>query len=525
MADYEFDFSLDDIINEVKGMGSAEERPSYREPVAAPRRSESIRTPEPRRSESVREPQPVRHRAEPGPRSERSAPRTERFDTPAAKAEKPARKAKSEPKVKSRPAPRFREKPEREPVDYASRLRHLKAVPVAAFALMLVWALVNVHPGAVMPSPVVETPAAVVQTPAPQTEELSSPGTEGGSDIAQPEATPEVQKPVYTIAEGSVIVPRANPANFGSVNVANAAELAPVIEQARQSGLIGPDEKMVFDPTLEFNSASYYKDIMYYLDDTILAICWKQIVDGNTVTCMEVKVADASQFRRKITGDSYGSPTDYLSNLSKSTNAVVAMNADFYQFRDYGVMVYDGEVYKCTDKPYMSLNGVDYRWYNCLDNLFITKNGDFIFRYAGEQYSWDELQQYVNDNEVSFSISFGPILVDNYEVMDHYTGWYPVGETEQGYSRAGIGQVDERHYLYMSLNHSDEKAARWTMLEFGQFFQSRGVRCAYALDGGQTSEIIFNNEIYNHIDKSSERWVSDMIYFGTAIPEEVWNNG
>ena len=37
--------------------------------------------------------------------------------------------------------------------------------------------------------------------------------------------------------------------------------------------------------------------------------------------------------------------------------------------------------------------------------------------------------------------------------------------------------------------------------------------------------LVFNGEIYNHIDKSSERWVSDMVYFGTAIPEEVWNNG
>ena len=42
---------------------------------------------------------------------------------------------------------------------------------------------------------------------------------------------------------------------------------------------------------------------------------------------------------------------------------------------------------------------------------------------------------------------------------------------------------------------------------------------------GQTSEIIFNHEIYNYIDRNSERWVSDMIWFGTALPEEVWKNG
>ena len=100
-----------------------------------------------------------------------------------------------------------------------------------------------------------------------------------------------------------------------------------------------------------------------------------------------------------------------------------------------------------------------------------------------------------------------------------------MAEVNNGYSRAGLGQLDERHYLYMSLNHSNEKEARWTMMDFAEFFQSRGVRCAYAFDGGQTSEIIFNHEIYNYIDRNSERWVSDMIWFGTALPEEVWKNG
>ena len=139
--------------------------------------------------------------------------------------------------------------------------------------------------------------------------------------------------------------------------------------------------------------------------------------------------------------------------------------------------------------------------------------------------NYDELQQFIDDNDIAFSLSFGPILVDNYETKYHYDGWYPVAEVNNGYSRAGIGQLDERHYLYMSLNHSSEKEARWTMMEFAEFFQSRGVRCAYAFDGGQTSEIIFNHEIYNYIDRNSERWVSDMIWFGTALPEEVWKNG
>ena len=420
-----------------------------------------------------------------------------------------------------------KEKPvvEREQTERKKASGKMLLVSICAYSVLLLWGVFNLHPGASLPKP---TPAPVVPTPVVTETPVETPDSQPADQTQQEEVVPvptEPPKPHYTIAEGSVIAPKANPDNFGSVPVANAAEIDAVIQQARDSGLLKEDEKMVFDSSLAFNTGSYYQDIKYYYDETTLAIAWKQIVDGNTVTCMEVKVADASQFRRKITGDTYGSPVDYLSNLNKSTNAVVSMNADFYQFRDYDVMVYDGVLYKCTDKRYLVHNGIDYKWYNCLDNCFITRDGDMIFTYFGEEFTWEGMQQFITDNNISFSLSFGPILVDNYEVQTHYADWYPVGEVDQGYSRAGFGQVDERHYLYMSLNHSDEKSARWTMLEFGQFFQSRGVEKAYAFDGGQTSEIIFNGEIYNHIDKSSERWVSDMVYFGTAIPEEVWNNG
>lgn len=45
---------------------------------------------------------------------------------------------------------------------------------------------------------------------------------------------------------------------------------------------------------------------------------------------------------------------------------------------------------------------------------------------------------------------------------------------------------------------------------------------AYCLDGGQTSEILFLGEPFNHIDNvngGGERAVSDIIYFASAIPE------
>ena len=123
----------------------------------------------------------------------------------------------------------------------------------------------------------------------------------------------------------------------------------------------------------------------------------------------------------------------------------------------------------------------------------------------------------MQDNDVLFSIAFGPILVQNGEAL--WCDSYPVGEINSGYSRAGIGQVDTLHYLYMVLSHSPEKEARWTVNTFAQHFAEKGVITAFCLDGGQTGEVVFRGEAYNHIDFGAERLVSDIIYFASALPE------
>ena len=47
-----------------------------------------------------------------------------------------------------------------------------------------------------------------------------------------------------------------------------------------------------------------------------------------------------------------------------------------------------------------------------------------------------------------------------------------------------------------------------------------GVRHAYTLDGGQTATIVMNDEVINHVSYGAERYISDIIYFATAIPNK-----
>ena len=233
------------------------------------------------------------------------------------------------------------------------------------------------------------------------------------------------------------------------------------------------------------------------------------------MTFTEVKIADGSQLRRKLADDSFGVQVQYFaSELAHSTNAVVAMNADYYLFRDFGIVAYNRELFRFNTGNYSG----QYSKYNCVDTLFVTSGGDFLYKRIGEESSRESIQQFIWDNDVLFTIAFGPVLVENGQAV--WCDWYPVGEINSGYSRAGIGQVDKLHYLYMSLNHSPEKEARWTVNTFAQHFAEKGVITAYCLDGGQTGEVVFQGEAYNYIDFNKERQVSDIIYFATALPEE-----
>ena len=309
--------------------------------------------------------------------------------------------------------------------------------------------------------------------------------------------------------------PVPNPACYGTVSLDHASDVLDIIQRARDSGLLAQDETVAFNPNADFYRGLYSRDIEYYLDETIFVLLWKEEIDGKSCTFTEVKIADASQFRRKLANDTYGSDYEYFATqLAAEANAVVAMNADYYRHRDFGMLVYDRELYRFNTAYYAE----GYSLYNCVDTLFVTENGDFIFKRLGEENSPESIRDFIRENNILFSVAFGPILVENGEAIP--CSWYPVGEVGLGYSRAGIGQMGERHYLYMSLNHGSHEA-RWNVTQFAEHFAEKPVQTAYCLDGGQTGEVVFRSQPYNYIDFGVERQVSDILYFTSAVSSNM----
>ncbi|MBQ8074772.1 MAG: phosphodiester glycosidase family protein [Oscillospiraceae bacterium] len=453
----------------------------------------------------------------------------------ALKAEKEAKRAEKQARKAEKAAARL-EKPPRDTFADVMPRWLVRFVGLILTSVLLLFVLCRVVPASgsaastKAPLKSVDISATVNRYASEKAREAALAASAHAEELALQQALEEAAavKTVYKIAEDATVAPAPLVSGFGQVSTANAAEIMNIIQQARDLGLLDADERVVFDPNVEFNTGSYYQDIQYYLDDTLLVICWKEIIDGNTCTFCEVKMQDGSQIRRKLAGDMFGSDIlEYTTSMHKATNAVVSMNADYYRFRDMGIVAYNRQLYRFNESLYLNRYGQDLKKYNCVDTLFVTASGDFLFFHQYEETTPEAMQQFILDNDIIFSVAFGPVLVENGVLnasRDFEEEWYPIGEVNTGYSRAGIGQVGKLHYLYMSLNHSDEKQARWRVKEFGQHFYEKGVLNAYNLDGGQTGEIVFQgNEAYNHVDHvngTSSRQVSDMIYFASAINGE-----
>ena len=501
-TDYGFD--LDSILAEFSSdSGTQDTEPP--KPAQPARPAVPVTTPDPipAPAPASRAAQPVRRAAEPArPAPVRTEPKkanAKEFDPEFFRYKPEKEKPQRPPKPAVRRAPVVRE-PELEPeldeeafVSPSLRVL-LGALSLLLAAVLLLFVSLNVHPGSEASS------AAASSAKSDLVGRLNVYMNNAASD-----ALGELVyiKKQYTIDYSATSAPKPDESRFVTYSIDEADKVMDVIEQARTFGLLDGQD-VIFDPSVEFYWDS---DIRCYCDETILAICWKEKINDRVCSFVEVKLADGSQIRRKLVNDTFGSNEKAVaSELSRSANAVIAMNADYYKYRDLGVCVYLGQL--C-------------RYETSCDVLFIDANGDFRMLSASELGSREDVEQYIADNNIQFSMSFGPILVRDGE-LQQLTGSYAggIGEMYEQYSRSGIGQYDKLHYLVMTVNHSQDGTPRATVNQFAEIIYGKGVQNAYNFDGGQTSEVLINNERYNYVDWDNEREVSDILYFATAIPEQ-----
>lgn len=465
MSDNELDQRLEEILREFSAHSSRAPSPTALRPEVL--KQEPQAAPQP----STAEPPYTR-------RAETAAQAPQRRENPM-----PPHNARAEESLRERESDRKRK---------GGGTSMLSTVLAVIAAASMLWALVNLHPDTAKDA------AAVGTLTRKSRFDMADRMNVFTANAASDALSDLVYIPkVYTIPESELVAPKPNPALFGETD--DPAVIEALLERSAQ--LLEGQELIWNRDIVRFEGSK----MRYYCDDTLLVVTWKEERDNSVLTMAEVKMADGSQLRRALAGNSYGSGVRMkATDMANAVNAVIAINGDFYDYRQLGITAYQRQLYR--NNPAL------------VDSAFFTAGGDMLFSHRGELMGEGETQAFLERNDVVFAVAFGPILVENGQAVQ--TTSYPVGEIVNQYSRAAIAQKDHLHYLLITAGQEGNYVRRPTTNEFAGYLAAWGVQSAYNLDGGQTATIAMQGTTVNRVDWDNERTMSDIIYFATAQPGE-----
>ena len=214
----------------------------------------------------------------------------------------------------------------------------------------------------------------------------------------------------------------------------------------------------------------------------------------------DIVLENPGQLQTAFAGDEYSKKNaEATSAIAERHNAVFAVNGDYYNYRDnYGLVIRNGVLYR--DKRS-----------NC-DQLLIYSDGSFKVVFKGE-YEEGHGQEYLDAGVVQ-SFSFGPVLVNDGEIVELPKKYIINTADTIREPRTGIGMVEPGHYVFIV---ADGRRKNWSdkgmaLQEMQIVFKEMGCQVAYNLDGGGSATMVLNGELVNRSSGSRERNVSDIIY-------------
>jgi exopolysaccharide biosynthesis protein len=245
---------------------------------------------------------------------------------------------------------------------------------------------------------------------------------------------------------------------------------------------------------------------METMEDVVLesTISIEQIEIGTGVQKITYYIADVflgedMQLVAAFAKNSYGTNiTEKTSAIAEDNNAIFAINGDYYGFREDGIMIRNGVIYRDE--------GV--------------RTGVAFYK-DGNMQVYDETmttaEQLVEEGVIN-TYSFGPGLISDGEIIDG------IDEVEidtnfgnhsiQGdQPRSAIGMISENHYIFLVVDGRSEGYSKgMTLTEVANVLYDYGCVEAYNLDGGGSSTMYYEGELVNNpLGKDKERATSDIL--------------
>ena len=235
-----------------------------------------------------------------------------------------------------------------------------------------------------------------------------------------------------------------------------------------------------------------------YSDENISISILEETISDTQVYIADIRVSSAEYLKTAFAQDLFGrNIKETTSDIAESRDAVLAINGDYYGFRDYGYVIRNGILYRETAGD--------------AEDLVIYPDGSFAIADETEVTA----RQLLDDGAWQV-LSFGPALVEDGETS------VGIGEeVDQAMTsnpRTAIGMISPLHYIIVVSDGRSDESEGLTLYELAEVLQEQGCEVAYNLDGGGSTTLWFMGEVINQPaggrSSSSERKVSDIVYFG-----------
>ncbi len=190
----------------------------------------------------------------------------------------------------------------------------------------------------------------------------------------------------------------------------------------------------------------------------------------------DVVIDDPAYLKTALAEGSFGrNLTDTTSSMAEQNDAILAINGDYYGFRDTGYVIRNGYLYRSV--PAKDPNQED---------LVLYENGAVdIVREA------DLTAEEIWDSGAEDIFSFGPGLVIDGEIS--VVEGEEVKRAQVTNPRTAFGVISPLHYLFVVSDGRTDESVGLSLLELAHLMKDLGCVTAYNLDGGGSSTMWFKS--------------------------------
>ena len=209
-----------------------------------------------------------------------------------------------------------------------------------------------------------------------------------------------------------------------------------------------------------------------------LSITVTEVNEENlTYYVADIYVRDITCFQTALAENTYGSGfRDSITGMAALNNALLAVNGDYYGNTNEGVVIRNGVIYRAnaTDCDICVL------YYD--GTMKVMPGSSFSVEEAIEDGAWQ-------------AWTFGPALLDT--DGSTISSFSSTSRIISANPRTAIGYYESGHYCLVVVDGRGESAGI-TLPELSQLFYDLGCTAAYNLDGGNSSIMVWGDEIINN---------------------------